>query len=452
VQLFVPLASLRFPVKAMVLAGFCWSILAGMGFDAWRVSEPASRRRWHWMVSVPVGLVVCACGAAALVASLGAERWGPTLLYSGPGFPSFTEALRPTASRLAIAAGLGGTVLALSVVRTRVAAAGTMALLVAALCIGDLLATHDQLNPLAPRSLYTHRPEVLDHLATSRHQRLYVRDHAVLPKAYAGRPRRLDPFRLARAPEGWSALAARHLGVQMYLNPPTAGRFGLEGSYDLDLLELYPASLTRLTEYLREREGSPVHLRLLQMGAVANALALHPEPWWQELRLVTTVPGLFEQPIHVFRVPEPLPRTYAVGQARLATGEAALAALADPRLDLRREVVLAEGQEMDGAADLFTGTSRLVELRPDRVRIEAELSRPGFVVLVDGYDPGWRAEIDGRAAPVLRANVAFRAVAVPAGRHIVDYRYRPTSIAVGAAISASALLLGLGYAALRLAR
>jgi hypothetical protein len=151
-------------------------------------------------------------------------------------------------------------------------------------------------------------------------------------------------------------------------------------------------------------------------------------------------------------VPEPGPRTYAVGEARLATGEAALAALADPRLDLRRAVILAEGQAMSGAATPFAGSSRLVELRPDHVRLEAELSRAGYVVLVDGYDPGWRAEIDGRPAPVLRANIAFRAVAVPAGRHVVEYRYRPTSVILGASISVLTLALGLGYAATRRTR
>ena len=64
------------------------------------------------------------------------------------------------------------------------------------------------------------------------------------------------------------------------------------------------------------------------------------------------------------------------------------------------------------------------------MRLEAELSQAGYVVLVDGYDPGWRATIDGRGVPVLRANVAFRAVAVPPGRHVIEYRYRPTSVAL----------------------
>ena len=72
---------------------------------------------------------------------------------------------------------------------------------------------------------------------------------------------------------------------------------------------------------------------------------------------------------------------------------------------------------------------------------------PGFVVLVDTWDPGWQATVDGEPATVLRANLALRAVAVPAGEHLVEMRYRPRSVLVGAGFSgvATALLLGLAW-------
>jgi uncharacterized membrane protein YfhO len=41
--------------------------------------------------------------------------------------------------------------------------------------------------------------------------------------------------------------------------------------------------------------------------------------------------------------------------------------------------------------------------------------------------------------PVQRADVAFRAVAVPGGIHQVDFIYRPPALAWGAAISAATL-------------
>jgi hypothetical protein len=54
-------------------------------------------------------------------------------------------------------------------------------------------------------------------------------------------------------------------------------------------------------------------------------------------------------------------------------------------------------------------------------------ARPGVVVLTDAWYPGWLATLDGEPVPLLRANVAFRGVAVPAGEHVVEMHYRPAS-------------------------
>ena len=61
-------------------------------------------------------------------------------------------------------------------------------------------------------------------------------------------------------------------------------------------------------------------------------------------------------------------------------------------------------------------------------------------MLADAWDHGWRAWVDGAPAPVLVANVAFRAVAVAAGRHVVEMRYRPRAALVGLALSGLSLL------------
>ena len=69
------------------------------------------------------------------------------------------------------------------------------------------------------------------------------------------------------------------------------------------------------------------------------------------------------------------------------------------------------------------------------MRLEVEAERAGYVVLADAFDPGWHATLDEAAAPLLRANVAFRAVAVPAGRHVVEIVYRPRAVSLGLALT-----------------
>lgn len=64
----------------------------------------------------------------------------------------------------------------------------------------------------------------------------------------------------------------------------------------------------------------------------------------------------------------------------------------------------------------------------------------GVLYWADGYDPYWRARVDGTEVPVYRANLAFKAIFVPDGRHTVRFEYRPTPIVVS-----SLLFVALGF-------
>jgi uncharacterized membrane protein YfhO len=48
--------------------------------------------------------------------------------------------------------------------------------------------------------------------------------------------------------------------------------------------------------------------------------------------------------------------------------------------------------------------------------------------LHDIYYSGWEAYVDGERRPILRANLLFRGVEVPAGHHRVEFRFRPLSV------------------------
>jgi hypothetical protein len=120
-----------------------------------------------------------------------------------------------------------------------------------------------------------------------------------------------------------------------------------------------------------------------------------------------------------------------VARARPVAEPASYVALAQPEFDPWREVILAPGGAAAPGDAAFVGRARLVERRMDSVTLETDLSSNGYLVAVEAYDPAWRARVDGRPVPVLRANVAFRAVAVPAGRHRVELVYRPRAVVWG---------------------
>jgi membrane protein YfhO len=140
-----------------------------------------------------------------------------------------------------------------------------------------------------------------------------------------------------------------------------------------------------------------------------------------------------------------LPRAFLALQARCVADAAAVRLLRARAVDARQEVLLADCASPPPAGP-FTAR-RSAEITDDeltRVRVVTESDAPAVLVLTDTWYPGWRAEVDGREAPLLRADHAFRGVAVPAGRHEVVMRFRPRSVAVGAALSALALLAVVG--------
>jgi uncharacterized membrane protein YfhO len=102
------------------------------------------------------------------------------------------------------------------------------------------------------------------------------------------------------------------------------------------------------------------------------------------------------------------------------------------------EVILEEG-EAKGAEG--AGEARIVADLQNSLEIAVDSTVPGYLVLADTYYPGWKATVNGEAAPILRANYAFRAVPVPAGAHTVQFTFEPTHWRTGLLISGISLLI-----------
>jgi uncharacterized membrane protein YfhO len=83
---------------------------------------------------------------------------------------------------------------------------------------------------------------------------------------------------------------------------------------------------------------------------------------------------------------------------------------------------------------------RIVSDQHDEVSIEAFLPRPGFLLLLDTWFPGWSATVNGQPARIYRADYNFRAVELPAGKSTVQFVYQPGSFHLGVVCFLTALL------------
>jgi hypothetical protein len=79
-----------------------------------------------------------------------------------------------------------------------------------------------------------------------------------------------------------------------------------------------------------------------------------------------------------------------------------------------------------------------------RVTLDVDAPVPGLVFLSEPFYPERLAFVDGREAPTHKANLAFTAVPVPAGRHSVELRVTPRSFYYGLGVSGVTLIAWIG--------
>jgi len=80
------------------------------------------------------------------------------------------------------------------------------------------------------------------------------------------------------------------------------------------------------------------------------------------------------------------------------------------------------------------------EWEPENRTFRVRAASDGKLALHEQFFPGWTATIDGKPAAVEPWAGAFQAVAVPAGEHTVEFRYRSRLLGLGAGISLLALI------------
>lgn len=175
----------------------------------------------------------------------------------------------------------------------------------------------------------------------------------------------------------------------------------------------------------------PPNPSLLAIGAVAataKTAAAAPKGW----------PLVHEDGLLVFRSPAPARRALFVAAASTGTEAAVLAAVRAPGFDPAREVWFDDGPAASFPA--ASGSARVSDDGADRVTVEVDAGGPGWLVLLDGWFPGWEASLGGRPLAVRRADYAFRAVQVPAGKSLVRFDFRPSSVGLGLLIALFAAL------------
>jgi hypothetical protein len=409
----------RYPAKAFYTVHLVTALLASHGIAALLAGTG-----WRTLVVV----------AGALGASLALLPFVPGLFphwtgWFAAGFfpPDYPWPLR--FERLAVVAAdartggllaLAAALLAIAVIARRlqpVFAATTIVGLVAA----DLLRCGAGLNPMVAPSFFQPSPATSALLEEIRGEdgRLFSLDPEASPAYAQARRERTDAHEL------WTFATLLELQV-----PEFNLAQGMQTAFSLDRTMLTAGPLILAPEDAAPDALARVVPRLRRAG-VAHVLSLDPlshpdlEPR-AEIAPARIAPLL----IHAFRLRDPLPLRAVARDVRAVPSGAA--SETDP-------AALAAGATVvEGVVPATQGASgRILETREraDRIDLRVEADRPTVVVVRDAFAPGWNATVDGRPAPVLRADGRHRAVAVPAGESRVRLYYRPPGMLAGLVLS-----------------
>jgi hypothetical protein len=143
------------------------------------------------------------------------------------------------------------------------------------------------------------------------------------------------------------------------------------------------------------------------------------------------------------------PYARLVAAALKVPDDQAAAVIPDPRFDPRRILLVAPDAPVGATSlaalpDTVPVAVRAVELRPGAFRFELAQPAPreSYLFVSENYYPGWRAWVDGRPAPVARAQLSLMAVPVPAGARAIELSFTSPRYRLGRAISiATAIVL-----------
>ncbi len=449
--LLPPLAVVRFPVKLLVHVIILVAILAGWGLDAlcgatspWK----ASWKRLTLPLLIFLGCTVLALGVAWLAP--GIIKAPENYVFPRLGRIPFNLDTVPdylvTKLRLELPglAGfcLGGLMLITGLGQGRKwARPGLYAF--AVLAMVQLFMVNREANPTVPKSFYTYRPPVLGEFKAPPETYRFLSLGRTLQSSDAPSLQSYVNFQLLPGAPGVSELAQGEFQSRLQLYTGSM-YYQVEGSINLDPERSVPPFLYDTKVYLNRLTSDSVPFNCL-LGRINVKYIIRPAPAENSVtRIIGSVANGSPLPNPLYEDLCFAPRTYVAGNSLFLTdSDQTLDHLASPDFDALHTVILAappgSSPAVSGAGP--AGQVEIAQRDLNSITLRAQLERPAYVLLLDRYDPNWQATLDGRPAPVIRANQIFRAVFATQGEHIIKFHYRQNGLKAGLFVSLGTFLV-----------
>jgi hypothetical protein len=384
----------RRPADALFVLGALLAILGG--YLTHLVMNDAAPRGSHWQKLIE---------AALLLGALALAIW----LAQTVGRLQF--AIVPIATALLCGVLVTGSLVAARGFALR-GSARTAAVVLAAMLVVDLSANN---GPSESTALPAKDFEVLR--ADSRNETIALLKRET---ARTAAPDRRDRIELAAIGFHWpNASLVHELDNTLGYNPLRLGLYSKATGAGDHVALPDQRTFSALMPGYRSLLADMLGLRFIASGVPIEQIDKSLKPG--DLVQIARTPDAY-----VYENPRALPRVLLVTQAKKADFAAILDSGQWPAgFDPRNTVLLERDPPPLPTGSAQAGSVRIVDYGTTEVTLAADAPRGGFVVLNDVWHHWWQVEVNGKPAELLRANVLFRAVAIPPGRSTIRFVFRP---------------------------
>ena len=210
------------------------------------------------------------------------------------------------------------------------------------------------------------------------------------------------------------------------------------------------ANLPRSADAILDQDfTNPRTLRLMSLLGIKYLVAYPQDPEVGDTTRLSQLPPNQQKLVwqdhgwSIYEYTTALPRAFLASSFIKATDrQKTVDLIYDPRINLREQVILDTDVSLDLADDPNEQVA-ITQYTPTQITLTTKSHTNQLLFLSDTYYPGWRAKVDGQPAALLRADLAFRAVPVPAGNHTVTMTFFPDSFKLGLIIASISLFLTL---------
>lgn len=141
----------------------------------------------------------------------------------------------------------------------------------------------------------------------------------------------------------------------------------------------------------------------------------------------------------IVKNPDSLERAYFASEVITASSKQDLInKISDKKFNPKQQAVIEE--KIDLPESLSIGQVNITKYSPIEKIVETEVEGPGFLILADSFENGWKAyKKNGKDEKLFRVNSALQGIKIRSGKNTYIFKYEPLSFKVGSTISISSL-------------